>query len=68
MEAKTIKSDAVLISAEELEAEVINVFAEDMHITADTSVDKIRFWAGQKEVLDCLRRLISEKRGNPLAT
>jgi len=68
MEAKTIKSDAVLISAEELETEVIDKFASDIYISEDLSSDKIRFWMGQKQVLDCLKRLIDEKRRNPLAT
>lgn len=68
MEAKTIKSDAVLISAEELQVEVIDVFAKDITVTATTSVDEIRYWAGQKSVLDKLKYVLAEKRGNPLAT
>jgi len=68
MEAKTVRSDAVLISAEELQAEVIDKFDSDIYISEDLSSDKIRFWMGQKQVLDCLKRLIDEKRNNPMAT
>ena len=68
MKAKTIKSNAVLISAEELEIGVLNKFDDRISITGKTSNDTIRFKAGEQHVLDVLRRLIEEKRRNPLAT
>ena len=62
-----IKDNDVLISSEELENDIIGKFSSDKQFGPNATMAEMQYWNGQKSVLDFLRRVINEKRNNPLA-